>query len=63
MAGDNDANAKGLVTDSYNHNYVGITEYPDFSGKIHSVKIEIAKDAVTDYEPPENINNRLLAHS
>jgi len=35
----------------------------DFNGKIHSVKIDVAKDAASYYEPPENINNRLLAYS
>ena len=34
----------------------------DFSGKIHSVKVEVAKDAVAYYEPSENITNRLMAN-
>ena len=41
-------------------------DYPmgdnDFNGKIHSVKVDVAKDAVAYYEPPENINNRLMAN-
>ena len=35
----------------------------DFNGTIHSVKVDVAKGAGAYYEPPENINNRLLAHS
>jgi len=34
----------------------------DFNGTIHSVKIDVAKEAVSYYEPPENIYNRLMAN-
>lgn len=32
-----------------------------FTGVIHSVKVDLDKDAVAYYEPPENIMNRLMA--
>ena len=35
----------------------------DFNGTIHSVKVDVAKGAGAYYEPPENINNRLMANS
>jgi arylsulfatase len=34
----------------------------DFTGTIHSVKVDVAKGGVAYYEPPENALNRLMAN-
>ena len=41
-------------------------DYPmgdnNFSGTIHSVKVDVANAGVAYYEPPENMLNRLMAN-